>query len=124
MKFTVLILLLLNMQTLFAKTTNNTYQSKAESELQNYGFSYCLSKTYDESLREEAVVAMHGYFEMGNHSEEAYANIRSYIDLQLYKTNDVYKISGKKAYLMRCIEVFNSRDYLRKVKKQHKFIID
>lgn len=124
MKLTVLILLLLNVQTLDAKTINNTDQSKAESELQNYGFSYCLSKTHDESLRVEAAAAMHGYFEMGNHSEEAYANIRSYIDFQLNKTNDVYKFSAKKAYLMQCIEVYRSTNYLNEVKKQHDFIID
>ena len=45
------------------------HQKSAQEYLHNYGIAYCLSKA--ERYREEAGIAMGGYFQLGQHGIDA-----------------------------------------------------
>ena len=45
---------------------------KDEINIENFGFSYCLTKTKDKVLLSESSLAMGGYFQEGVYEEPAY----------------------------------------------------
>ena len=50
----------------------NFNKKKDEINIENFGFSYCLTKTKDKVLLSESSLAMGGYFQEGAYEEPAY----------------------------------------------------
>lgn len=104
--------------------TNTCFAEKVvkdELSLKNYGFAYCLSTSQDQEIKEESAFAEQGYFQMGNYVDNAYKNIVDYMKLKT-KNVGVYQMSGKKAILMSCLDIYNSNEYNKLIKNQHKFL--
>ena len=85
------------------------HQKSAQEYLHNYGIAYCLSKA--ERYREEAGIAMGGYFQLGQHGMDAQKQVEAYIDRQLEERLGGYQSSPMQAYLMRCLEISYSEEY-------------
>ncbi|NHB58118.1 hypothetical protein G9F32_08805 [Acinetobacter sp. 194] len=90
------------------------HQKSAQEYLHNYGIAYCLSKA--ERYREEAGIAMGGYFQLGQHGNDTQKLVRAYIDRQLEANLGGYKDKKMKAYLMRCLEISYSTQYRNYIK--------
>ncbi|MBD0476227.1 hypothetical protein, partial [Acinetobacter baumannii] len=87
-------------------------------------FSYCLSKSDNEAVAKEASLAMGGYFQNGSYDENAYKNIKLFIEKGSTESKDVYQSTGKPAILMNCLKLYNSNKYEQVVQNQKKYIID
>lgn len=84
-------------------------QLKSEEYLHNYGIAYCLS--HAERFKEEADIAMGGYFQLGSHNIDTAKQVEKYIAHQLKTKLDGYQYSDQQAYLMRCLEISYSKKY-------------
>ncbi|MBU3848377.1 MAG: hypothetical protein H9855_15690 [Candidatus Acinetobacter avistercoris] len=84
-------------------------QLKSEEYLHNYGIAYCLS--HAEHFKEEAGIAMGGYFQLGSHNVDTAKQVEKYIAHQLKTKLDGYQASDLQAYLMRCLEISYSKEY-------------
>ncbi|QER41105.1 hypothetical protein F2A31_04400 [Acinetobacter suaedae] len=102
-----------------AKSYNLTQE---QMQIKNFGFSYCLTKFNSKPLSDEASKAMGGYFQKGNHDENAYKNIKEFINNYVVNDNNVYKDTNDKSILMTCLDLYNLKEYNDIVKKQDKFI--
>ena len=103
-----------------AKNHNLT---KEQVGIKNFGFSYCLTQSNDQSLNYEASKAMGGYFQKGAYDEGAYKNIKSFINNYMVANPSIYKETNDRANLMTCLDLYNSNGYDNVVKDQNKFII-
>lgn len=101
----------------------NTQKIEDRTNLKNYGFTYCLSKSSYKGMVDEAGLAQGGYFQFGNHTESAYQNLRKYVNNYLSKKTSVYKESEKSAILMHCLDMYNLKEYETLLKKQDKYLI-
>lgn len=84
-------------------------QLKSEEYLHNYGIAYCLS--HAEHFKEEAGIAMGGYFQLGSHDVDTARQVEKFIAHQLKTKLDDYQDSDLQAYLMRCLEISYSKEY-------------
>ncbi|WP_445116661.1 hypothetical protein [Acinetobacter sp. WZC-1] len=123
MKIIFFILSIFLLNDCYAQTNTIASLTTDESNLKNFGFTYCLSKADDTALKAEASLAMGGYFQLGNYTEDAYLNIKNHIDKYMAGKNSTYQSTGKPSYLIQCLELYNSLSYFKKVKKQKEFII-
>lgn len=95
-----------------------------EINLKNFGFTYCLTKSNNEGLIDEASLAMGGYFQNGSYDENAYKNIKNFIDQELLRYNKIYKSTGATPIMMNCLDLYNSSKYNKIIKNQKKFFIN
>lgn len=98
--------------------------NKNEINLKNFGFSYCLSRSDNEAVAKEASLAMGGYFQNGVYDENAYENVKLFIEKVSTKSKDVYQSTGKTAILMNCLKLYNLNEYEQVIQKQKKYIIN
>jgi len=64
---------------------------------------------------------MGGYFQLGNYNEDAYENIKLYINKYLTGDIPVYQDTNIPSYFMKCLNLYNASDYLKEIKKQKTF---
>ncbi|MPW45517.1 hypothetical protein [Acinetobacter guerrae] len=95
-----------------------------EINLKNFGFTYCLTKSNNQGLIDEASLAMGGYFQNGSYDENAYKNIKNFIDQGLLKYNRIYKSTGSTSIMMNCLNLYNSSKYDKIIKNQKIFFIN
>lgn len=124
MKSIFFIVLILFLSDCYAKSNSSELLTIDETNLKNFGFTYCLSKSDDKALNTEASLAMGGYFQSGNYTESAYSDIKSYVNNYLAGKDSIYQSTAKPSYLMNCLDLYNSMSYLKKLKKQKKFLIE
>jgi tryptophanase len=105
--------IVLGLSLLFSTYSYADDEPRTKEYLHSYGIAYCLSKT--ERYKEEASIAMGGYFQIGDHSIQAQNQVRKYIDQQIQKSLDGYQGSHLSAYLMRCLEISYSKEYREQV---------
>ncbi|MDO7219869.1 hypothetical protein [Acinetobacter nosocomialis] len=108
----------------YAKNIAVPVLNKNEINLKNFGFSYCLSKSDNEAVAREASLAMGGYFQNGGYDENAYKNIKLFIEKGSTESKDVYQSTGKPAILMNCLKLYNSNKYEQVIQNQKKYIIN
>lgn len=95
-----------------------------EINLKNFGFTYCLTKSNNKGLTDEASLAMGGYFQNGSYDENAYKNIKNFIDQELLQYNIIYKSTGSTSIMMNCLDLYNSSKYDKTIKNQKNFFIN
>jgi hypothetical protein len=102
----------------YAKTLGVSTLTKDKTNLKDYGFAYCLSKTKDTHLNKETSLALNAYFQKGNHDEPAYENLRKYINSYLSKKTSIYQDTEMPARLIHCLDMYNLPEYNRLITKQ------
>lgn len=120
MKLIVILSFVFLANSCYAKSYNLT---KEQVVIKNFGFSYCLTKSNNQSLNYEASKAMGGYFQKGGHNEEAYKNVEEFINNYVVKNQSIYQETNDSSNLMICLDLYNLNDYERVIKDQDKFII-
>jgi hypothetical protein len=89
--------------------------------LKKWGVAYCLSS--NEKLKNEASLAMGGYFQLGGHDDEvAYVKVRGYFDAYLKKNSLVDQQTGQELIVMKCLDAYERADYDRLIKEQDRYI--
>lgn len=119
MKLICFFIVILKMSVCYAQSGNLTQD---QIILKNFGFSYCLTKSEDQVVSNEASMALGGYFQNGVYQEEAYKNIRNFIYQYLNKNKIIYHETGKSAILMSCLDLYNLNHYENIIKEQNKFL--
>ena len=105
--------IILGLSLLFSTYSYADDEPRTKEYLHSSGIAYCLSKA--ERYKEEASIAMEGYFQIGDHSVQAQNQVRKYIDQQIQKRLDGYQGSRMSAYLMRCLEISYSEEYREQI---------
>ena len=72
MKFLLFIFSYFIASSCYSKKIEVDIFKKDEINIENFGFSYCLTKTKDKVLLSESSLAMGGYFQEGAYEEPAY----------------------------------------------------
>ena len=84
-------------------------QPRTKEYLHSHGIAYCLFKA--EPYKEEAKIAMGGYFQIGSHDVQTADDVEQYMDQKLKEDLAGYKHACLPAYLMRCLEIAYSKEY-------------
>ena len=123
MKFLLFIFSCFIASSCYSKKIEVDIFKKDEINIENFGFSYCLTKTKDKVLLSESSLAMGGYFQEGTYEEPAYKNIKIFVDRNISKNNDVYQSTGNTAILMNCLSMYNSTEYNKLLAEQNGYWI-
>lgn len=123
MKFLLFIFSCFIASSCYSKKIEVDIFKKDEINIENFGFSYCLTKTKDKVLLSESSLAMGGYFQEGTYEEPAYKNIKIFVDRYISKNNDVYQSTGNTAILMNCLSMYNSTEYNKLLAEQNGYWI-
>ena len=123
MKFLLFIFSCFIASSCYSKKIEVDIFKKDEINIENFGFSYCLTKTKDKVLLSESSLAMGGYFQEGAYEEPAYNNIKIFVDRYISKNNDVYQSTGNTAILMNCLSMYNSTEYNKLIAEQNDYWI-
>ena len=123
MKFLLIIFSCFIASSCYSKKIEVDIFKKDEINIENFGFSYCLTKTKDKVLLSESSLAMGGYFQEGTYEEPAYKNIKIFVDRYISKNNDVYQSTGNTAILMNCLSMYNSSEYNKLLAEQNGYWI-
>ena len=123
MKFLLFIFSCFIASSCYSKKIEVDIFKKDEINIENFGFSYCLTKTKDKVLLSESSLAMGGYFQEGAYEEPAYKNIKIFVDRYISKNNDVYQSTGNTAILMNCLSMYNSTEYNKLLAEQNGYWI-
>lgn len=123
MKFLLIIFSCFIASSCYSKKIEVDIFKKDEINIENFGFSYCLTKTKDKVLLSESSLAMGGYFQEGTYEEPAYKNIKIFVDRYISKNNDVYQSTGNTAILMNCLSMYNSTEYNKLLAEQNGYWI-
>lgn len=123
MKFLLIIFSCFIASSCYSKKIEVDIFKKDEINIENFGFSYCLTKTKDKVLLSESSLAMGGYFQEGAYEEPAYKNIKIFVDRYISKNNDVYQSTGNTAILMNCLSMYNSTEYNKLLAEQNGYWI-
>jgi hypothetical protein len=99
-----------------------SYKHKARNNLQKWGIAYCMSKTSSES-RTNALYgnAQAAYFELGSHSDEAYQEIKKFIDEYIsipYQGKEFQDLS-----IQKCLDLVHDNAYNSRVKYCDRWLI-
>ncbi|AZN36519.1 hypothetical protein [Iodobacter ciconiae] len=95
--------------------------TETRSILKKWGFAYCLSS--NEKLKNEAGLAMGGYFQQSSHdAEAAYVKVRGYFDLYLKQNKLVGQQTGQEITVMKCLDAYERADYERLIREQDRYI--
>jgi len=120
LKFKYLILLLLFCTISYASA--QSYKEKARSNLLKWGIAYCMFKTSAEpGINTLYGNAQGAYFELGLHSNEAYEEIKKFIDEYIkipYQGKEYQDLS-----IQKCLNLIDHKDYNNKVKYCDKWLI-
>lgn len=123
MKFYFILMMSLTTSACYAKTLEASKLTTDQINLKNYGFTYCLTKSKDDSLKSEASSAMGGYFQNGNYDQPAYKKIKTFVD-QFYQSNSgVYQNTGNPAVLMDCLDMYNDAEYQKHLQRLQQYLI-
>jgi hypothetical protein len=95
--------------------------AEARKLLKKWGLGYCLSVYQKTETEHEAGGAMGGYFQLGQHSEEAYKNVRAFFNEKIPLDTRVMQISGKPNNLMRCLDAYESSEFDKLIRAQDKW---
>ena len=123
MKFLLIIFSFFIASSCYSKKIEVDIFKKDEINIENFGFSYCLTKTKDKVLLSESSLAMGGYFQEGTYEEPAYKNIKIFVDRYISKNKDVYQSTGNTAILMNCLSMYNSTEYNKLLAEQNGYWI-
>lgn len=91
-----------------ASSSNDLETEKAN--LKNYGLCQCLNnqyKTNDSISIQDGSIS--GYFEQGTSSIENYEKVDSFV--KNYNFQNFKSIDGKSLSTMKCIQVYNSKEF-------------
>ncbi|WP_157236255.1 hypothetical protein [Chitiniphilus shinanonensis] len=94
----------------------------ARLTLKKWGMAYCLGTFQKSETEDEAGYARGGYFQLGEHAEPAYRNIRSYFNKVIPEDKKVMQATGKTSNLMRCLDAYEAPAYSKLIIQQDKFI--
>ena len=95
--------------------------SETRTILKKWGFAYCLSS--NEKLKNEAGLAMGGYFQLGGLDDvAAYVKVRGYFDAYLKKSRLVGQQAGQELTVMKCLDAYERADYDHLIKEQDHYI--
>lgn len=120
-KLKTLILLLLS----FSLFSVNTYADESHGRiiLKKWGMAYCLGKSNDKALSNDAGLARNGYFQLGEHDDDtAYVSVREYFDSALRADKLVGKETGKPNIVMMCLNAYESLEYDKVIRNQDKYL--
>ncbi|MGH8083939.1 MAG: hypothetical protein ACREPV_01505 [Lysobacter sp.] len=98
--------------------------AEARSTLKKWGFAYCLKTHYEAGHKlDSAAVALGGYFQLGSHnSEQAYDNVRQFVDERFNAMHKTSKQPGQNLAVMTCLDIYESREYRSMIVDQDRFI--
>lgn len=96
---------------------------EARTSLKKWGAAYCLYKNGGPIIGQEASRAMAGYFERGRHdSENAYQNIREFMDAQYATISKASKEMGADLVLLGCLDIAESEAYQKLIQQQDRYV--
>lgn len=101
--------IILGLSLLFSTYSYAQDEPRTKEYLHSHSIAYCLSKA--ERYKEEADIAMGGYFQIGNHGIKTADDVEQYIDQKLKEDLGRYKDASMPAYLMRCLVISYSKEY-------------
>ncbi|WP_353328658.1 hypothetical protein [Chitiniphilus shinanonensis] len=94
----------------------------ARLTLKKWGMAYCLGTFQKSETEDEAGYARGGYFQLGEHAEPAYRNVRAYFNRVVPQDMLVNSMSGKVNNLRRCLDAYEAPAYSKLIIQQDKFI--
>ncbi|OMQ24599.1 hypothetical protein [Serratia oryzae] len=100
----------------------NGDNSETRMVLKKWGMAYCLEIYQKTESADEAGSARSGYFQLGEHSEQAYKNVKNYFNRVIPEDKRVMQATGKPNNLMRCLDVYESLEYEKVIRAQDKWI--
>lgn len=104
-----------------AMAVSGNKMSETRGILKKWGLAYCLSS--NEKLKNEASLAMGGYFQLGGHDDEvAYVKVRGYFDVYLKRSRLIGQQTGQELVVMKCLDAYERADYDRLIKEQDRYI--
>ena len=102
--------------------TAQSYKQNARNNLLKWGIAYCMSKTSTEPQTNTLYGNAQGaYFELGSHSNEAYQEIKEFIQEYIiipYQGKEYQDLS-----IQKCLDVINNKYYNNKVKYCDRWLI-
>jgi hypothetical protein len=118
MKKIVFLFLLFPLWSLSANKTN----TEARITLKKWGMAYCLGTYQKTDTANEAGGARGGYFQLGEHVEPAYKNIKAYFDRVIPHDKRVMQQTGQPNYLIHCLDAYESAEYQTLIQQQDQWI--
>jgi hypothetical protein len=104
-----------------AMAISSNKMTETRTILKKWGLAYCLSS--NEKLKNDAGLAMGGYFQLGGHDDEAaYVKVRGYFDAYLKKSKLVGQQTGQELTVLKCLDAYERADYDRLIKEQDRYI--
>jgi len=94
----------------------------ARLTLKKWGMAYCLGTFQKSDSENEAGYARGAYFQLGEHADDAYRNVKAYFNRVVPEDTLVNSISGKANNLRRCLDAYEAPDYQQLILQQDKFI--
>jgi hypothetical protein len=102
-----------------AKNTDARIEHSPAEYLKNFALSVCISDGYRaEEVVKDSLAAASGYFELGGFPIEAYEEARALGKRFLAKEYE--SVHGEKLTLMKCIDLFHSRELAQLIRKYDK----
>jgi hypothetical protein len=105
--------------TVDAKDGSHPVPYSGAEYLKNFALSVCISDAYkSEEVTKDSKDAAAGYFNLGNFPIEAYEETEALAKTFLAK--EYRGVHGEKLILMKCIDLFYSKELARLIRKYNK----
>lgn len=115
MKIGIILFMLITL--LFSKniiTNKNIELDSNQQRLKNYGLGYCittLNKDKNSITTKDIDIAIGGYFNLMTYDYDVTRKVIHYILKNAKKISSISKHSGNPINFMRCMEIYNSKEF-------------